>query len=63
MAVDDPYMLPYLVEIFTSEGLAQAHVADLKVKNPYTTYLVEDWEVLDALPTDDADSTSSFTEE
>lgn len=55
MAVDDPYMLPYVEEIFASKELAESHLAHLQAQDPYTTYLIEDWDVLDALPSDEQD--------
>ncbi|CAG0942623.1 hypothetical protein ANRL1_01001 [Anaerolineae bacterium] len=61
MAIDDPYMLPYVEEIFASKELAESHLAHLQAQSPYTTYLIEDWDVLDSLPADEQDFASEGT--
>ena len=61
MAVDDPNLLPYVEEIFVSKELAESHLAHLEAQSPYTTYLIEDWDVLDALPADDQASAAEGT--
>ncbi len=61
MAVDEPCMPPAVEEIFASKELAESHLAHLHTQSPYSTYFIQDWDVLDAPLVDQRASVSEGT--